>query len=84
MNGNLKTNYQKNSNNVGDVISSYMNGGSKTPQIEKLLNALLTLQATSTESERTFSIAGLFNRKIRCRLSDESIDALVFLKFYFK
>ena len=37
----------------------------------------------SVEAEWVFSASGLYLTKLRCRLSDNSIDMLVFLKFYF-
>lgn len=58
--------------------------GNRTENLEKLRNALDTIQPTSTESERVFSVAGNFISKLRCRLSDKSVNALVFLKYYFK
>ena len=46
-------------------------------------NALITIKPTSVSSERVFSISGKFVSPLRCRLRDVSIDALVFLKYYF-
>ena len=39
---------------------------------------------TSVESERAFSAAGLFITKLRTRLSVKNIDALCFLRNYYK
>ena len=55
----------------------------RTPKLERLCNALLTIKPTSVEAERAFSTAGLFLSKIRSSLSDETLDAQVFLKSYF-
>lgn len=49
----------------------------------KLLNALKTVQPTSTESERVFSSTSIFCSKRRSRLSDESLNALCLLKSFF-
>ena len=39
-----------------------------------------TIQPTSVESERVFSAAGLFLTKLRSRMSDITIDMLLFMK----
>ena len=39
---------------------------------------------SSTEPERAFSIMGYFCTKIRNRLSDEALDAMVFMGQYSK
>ena len=44
---------------------------------------LSTIQPTSVESERAFSVAGLFCTKIRSRLNDETLDALCLLRAHF-
>ena len=46
--------------------------------------ALLTIKPTSVESERAFSSLGLFATRLRTRLSDESLDALVFMRQFYK
>ena len=46
-------------------------------------NALLTIQATSTITERVFSVAGIFKTKIRNRMQSKNLNILVFLKYYF-
>lgn len=59
-------------------------GKTKTKALEDLSRSLLTIPPTSVEGERTLnSTSGLFLTKLRCRLSDSSLDMLVFLKFYF-
>lgn len=55
----------------------------RTPRLNLLYDALLSVQPTSTQSERNFSLAGNFVSKLRTRLSDVHIDALCFLKSYF-
>ena len=46
--------------------------------------ALLSIKPTSTEPERAFSIMGYSCTKIRNRLSDETLDAMVFMWQYLK
>ena len=48
--------------------------------LQQLYLALGTIQPTSVEAERAFSVCGLFITKRRNRLSDKSINALCFLK----
>ena len=55
----------------------------RTPNLELLYNTLLTIPPTSVEAERAFSAAELFITKLRSRLSDNSIDALCFLRTYY-
>ncbi|XP_048485330.1 uncharacterized protein LOC125490371 [Plutella xylostella] len=62
----------------------YSASGKRTPNLEMLHNALQSIMSTSTEAERTFSVSGNFATKIRSRLSDKSLNALVFLKHYLK
>lgn len=57
--------------------------GKRSANLENLYKALLTVKPTSTESERVFSLSSNFVTKIRNRLSDKSLNALVFLKAYF-
>lgn len=52
-------------------------------RLKKLRDAVLTIKPTSTESERIFSTSGHFVSCKRTRLSDDSINAIVFNKYYF-
>ena len=45
-----------------------------------LFKALMTIPASSVESERAFSAAGLFVSKLRTSLSDNSVDMLCFMR----
>ena len=51
--------------------------------LEKLYAALKTIKPTSVEAERAFSVLGYFGSKIRNRLNDDTIDALLFLRHYY-
>ena len=62
----------------------FKNTGQRPENLQKLLNAILSIKPTSIDVERVFSVCGSFCTKIRSRLSDKSIQALVFLKYYYK
>ena len=62
----------------------FKNTGKRKENLQKLYDALLCIKPTSTDVERVFSICTNFCTKIRSRLSDKSLQALVFLKFYYK
>ena len=55
----------------------------RTKTIDNLYKALESMQPTSTDSERVFSVAGNFWPKLRSKLKFDLLDALVFLKYYF-
>lgn len=55
----------------------------RTSSLEKLFQALMTVQPTSTQSERNFSMSNGVICKIRTGLGDQEIDNLCFLKSYF-
>jgi hAT family C-terminal dimerisation region len=57
--------------------------GTRSPSLQKMHDALQTIQPTSTASERVFSVAGGFATKIRNRMKFKLLNALVFLKYYF-
>ena len=56
----------------------------KPEKLEILDKALLTIKPTSVEPERAFSIMGYFLTRLRNRMSDETLDAMVFLRQYYK
>lgn len=56
----------------------------RTANLDRLLEALRTVQATSVTSERNFSEANNLVSKVRNRLGDENINAILFLKCYFR
>jgi hypothetical protein len=61
----------------------YKNTGKRTDNLEKLFDCMMTIKPTSTDVERIFSTCSNFCTKVRSRLSDTSLGALVFLKFYY-
>ena len=50
--------------------------GRKPANIQRLYEALLTIQPTSVEAERAFSACGLFVTKLRSCLHDSTVDML--------
>ena len=58
---------------------SVMLNGSRFSHLEPLARRYLAIPATSTPSERVFSVAGIVVDKRRSALTPEMIDALVFL-----
>ncbi|GFT33120.1 hypothetical protein TNCV_1264811 [Trichonephila clavipes] len=55
-----------------------------SPNIIKLCDALKTIPPTSVEAERAFFSAGLFETKLRTRLSDKKYDIVILNKVKFK
>ena len=55
-----------------------------TKNLKMILNGLLCNKPTSVESERVLSTVRLFVTKIRTRLYDNSVNALVCLRTHFK
>lgn len=55
----------------------------KTETLDMIYKALKMIKPTSTDAERTFSISGDFCTKKRTRLTDNSLNSLVMLKYYF-
>ncbi|KAK9739689.1 hAT family C-terminal dimerization region [Popillia japonica] len=65
------------------VESDFENGGNRGQFLQLAYEYLLTNPPTSVESEKAFSVAGSFVTKVRSSLGNESINAVVALKFYF-
>ena len=58
--------------------------GHESLNIIRLRQMINSIRPTSTDFERTCSVASKFVSKLRTRFSDTSVNALVFLKFRFK
>lgn len=54
------------------------------PKLDQLFDALCSIQPTSTQSERNFSLASSIATPKRSRISPEKLNAICFLKSYFK
>lgn len=61
----------------------YDKHGKRSPLLDQLFLALCSIQSTSTQSERNFSLAGSFVTKIRTRLSSSHLNMFCFLKSHF-
>ncbi len=59
-------------------------GGGRGRYLTKVYNYLLGVKPTSIESERAFSSCVYLCPKIRCRMSDRTLDNLSFLRAYFQ
>lgn len=68
---------------VKQELSFYEANTKLGPFLSRLLNSLKTIQPTSIESERVFSMSSNFCTKKRSSLGDNSLNALCFLKTYF-
>jgi len=52
--------------------------------LSNLKKSLHSIKPTSVESERAFSAMNAFATKIRSRLNDDTMDAMIFLRQYYK
>ncbi|KAJ2951979.1 hypothetical protein O0L34_g4242 [Tuta absoluta] len=58
--------------------------GSRGRYLDTAYRRLLCIPPTSVESERAFSAVGILCNRIRSRLNDSTLDALLFLRSQFK
>lgn len=65
------------------ALQSFEASNEESLIIKRLKSALNSVQATSTASERTFSISGMVLTKSRSQLRHKMLDMLVFLKYFF-
>ena len=63
---------------------TFEQSGKRSENLENLYQAMCAIPPTSVESERAFSAVGLFVTKLRSRLGDNTIDALLTLRTHFK
>ena len=61
-----------------------INPNERPKHLELLFKALKTIKPTSVESERAFSAMGFFATKIRNRMSDKTLDALITMRQYYQ
>lgn len=81
----------KKQENAGDItkclkkeMSLFEDEGLRGKYLQQVYDLLLTIRPTSVESERAFSAAGVILNKLRCRLNDQTLNALCFLRAHFK
>ena len=65
-------------------MSFFEGGGIRGRHLEQAYKYLLSIPPTSIEAERAFSAAGYIGNKIRSRLGDDTLDALLFLRVHFQ
>ena len=68
---------------LSKVFGSFEATHERSPDLEKLYQALLKIAPTSMSSERAFGIAGNFLTRRRGRLKDCTVDNLCFLQSFF-
>ena len=59
-----------------------INPNERPKYLDLLFKALKTIKPTSVEAERAFSAMGWFVTKIRNRMSDKTLDALISMRQY--
>jgi len=68
---------------VKKLFDQYDRQGIRGPQLDKFFDALCTIQPTSTQPERNFSLTASVATLKRNRLSSEKLSAILFLKCFF-
>lgn len=63
-------------------LNSYEATGNKSQNLTNNLETLKSIQPTSTENERVFSLAGNVVTVKRGSLSDKSVNAICFFKIF--
>ncbi|XP_061721718.1 uncharacterized protein LOC133528367 [Cydia pomonella] len=63
----------------GDLLRYWREKQNSYPWLYALVRALMSIPATSTPSERVFSVAGLVLSAKRCRLSPSNVDKIIFV-----
>ena len=56
----------------------------RTSYLQLLYKALMTIKTTSVEAKRAFSAMGFSVTKLRNRMSDKSLDALITIRQHYK
>ena len=64
-------------------VGLFIVGRKQTAELQLLHQALQVVPPTSVEAERVFSAGGLFLTKLRSRMSDSTLDKLIFFKLFF-
>ena len=72
-----KASYRVASPRLKMELAIFENTGERPAILEKVFCAIKTLPPTSVEAERAFSAAGMFVTKLRSRLSEKTINALI-------
>ena len=73
------------SSDIVDEINAYIGCPKIMPPIlAKLFRALKTIPPSSIEAERAFSTCGLFATRVRSRLNDDTLNALLITNKFYK
>ena len=56
----------------------------RTENLEKIYRSFFTIRLTSAEAERAFSVMELFATKIRNRLNDDTLNAMIVMRQFYK
>ena len=59
-------------------------GQTRPVHLEQLYRALKSIKPSSIDPERAFSAMGYFCTKIRSRMGDDVLDAIIFMQQYYK
>lgn len=71
-------------NSIRREMSLFENGGVRGYHLETAYKYLMSIPPTSVEPERAFSAAAYVGNKLRSRLGSQTLDALIFLRLYFR
>jgi hypothetical protein len=71
-------------NSIRREMNLFENGGVRGYHLELAYKYLLSIPPTSVEPEQVFSAAAYVGNKLRSRLGNETLDALIFLRMYFR
>ena len=69
---------------IAKDMLAYEASGKRPKNLDFLMDALESIPPTHVESERIFSITGKILTKQCARMSDKMLDALIFLKAWYK
>lgn len=68
---------------IQKCFTNYDERRERGPLLEKLFTALCSIPPTSTQSERNFSLSGIFVSKLLTRFTQKHVDMFSFLKSQF-
>lgn len=76
--------YMDTETSIKREMALFDSGNSRGKFLELVYDFILKIPPTTVEAERCFSSSGYICSKLRTRLSDKSLDAICFLRSYFK
>lgn len=79
-----KTFLNNSTNGLKLEITLFKKTGNKSKNLSYIYNSLLSIKPSSVECERTFSTSGYLNNALRNQMSPNTLDILVFLRYYFQ